>query len=233
MNKAKSGSCNKRIMRVALHDLIQQKTLNPKQPILALLGLTYELRDEIWLDDHRDLPDAEESHFFRFQIALDVSWRKQLIEGVFCKSNLSTKLANSLGPQRSFLKKYQEGRAFFYSPCQERINLYMQLFLMIEWCKQHDVNVLVFCGAPMFEPLEQEYLKDFFGSEIDSRHVLDLEKFSMYDWCRSQGFMPYEDDPNIGHKHYKSDAHRAFADFLMSELKERDLLKGIVPCQDT
>jgi hypothetical protein len=233
MNKARSGSSNKRIMRVTLHDLLQQKTLNPKQPVVALLGLTYELRDEIWIDDRRDLHEAEESHFFRFQIALDVAWRKQLLEGIFYKSNLSTKLANISASHRSFLKKYQEGRAFFYSPYQERISLYMQLYFMIEWCKQHDINILVFCAAPSFEPLEQEYLKDFFGSNLDKRHFLDFEKFSMCEWCRSRGFVPYENNRDIPNGHYRPDAHRAFADYLMSELQQRDLLKGFTACPDT
>lgn len=233
MNKARSGSCNKRIMRVALHDLIQQKTLNPKQPIVALLGLTYELRDEIWIDNHRDFDHAEESNFFRFQVALDISWRQQLLNNIFSRSNLITRIADILGSHRSFLEKYQQGRAFFYSPYQERISLYMQLYFMIEWCKQHDINVLMFCAAPSFEPLEQEYLKDFFGSNLDKRHFLDFEKFSMCEWCRSQGFVPYENDRDIDNGHYGPDAHKAFGDFLISELQERNLLKGIVTCPDT
>lgn len=227
MNKAKSGSCNQRILRVALHDLIQQKQLNPQQPTLVLLGLTYELRGELWIDNDRDFDEPEESNFCRHQIAFDIAWHQDLLDGIFADKNLNQGLARRLGAGKKFLKSYQEGRAFFYSPYQERIAGLMQIYLMIEWCKQHDINVLIFSAAPPFETLQTEYLKDFFSAAIDSRYVLDLETFSMCHWCRAQGFVPYEKDTHINNGHYGPDAHEAFADFLLSELKQRNLLKGI------
>ena len=232
MNKAKTGSCNQRILRVSLHDLIQQKQLNSEQPVVALLGLTYELRSELWIDSDRDFDQPEESHFFRHQIAFDIAWHRDLLDGIFADKNLNQRLARRLGPGKKFLKSYQEGRAFFYSPYQERITELMQIYLMIEWCKQHDINLLIFSAAPPFDTLQTEYLKDFFLSTIESRHVLDLETFSMCHWCRSQGFRPYESDTNIDNGHYGPDAHEAFASFLFEELEQRDLLKGIT-CPNT
>ena len=51
INKAINGSCNRRIIRTTIHDVVHQRQLNPTQQIIALIGLTFELRSELWVDN--------------------------------------------------------------------------------------------------------------------------------------------------------------------------------------
>ena len=51
INNAVGGSCNRRIIRTTVHDMIHQRQVNPEQQIIALIGLTFELRSEIWADN--------------------------------------------------------------------------------------------------------------------------------------------------------------------------------------
>lgn len=229
VSKARSGSNNRRILRVALHDLMQHRLQNPQQPTVAILGLSFESRDEIWLDAVKDLPEPEESNFFRYQMAHDVDWYEQLRRGEFLEHNrnrLQTQQLKELGHDIShFFDRYREGRVFFYSPYQERINLLMLLYLLTEWCRTKEINLLVFSSVRM-QALDQEYLKDFFHDAIDDRYVMDLEKFSICDWCREQGFTPYPGEP-IDIAHYGADAHQAFGVYLLDQLRKRNLLQGI------
>ena len=50
LSRARAGSCNRRIIRTTVHDVIKQRQLNPTQRIIALIQLTFEIRDEIWKD---------------------------------------------------------------------------------------------------------------------------------------------------------------------------------------
>jgi hypothetical protein len=78
-----------------------------------------------------------------------------------------------------------------------------------------NIEFLVFQG-PRAEPLEQEYLVDFFKSHIaNDPRFFDLEQFGFVNWCHQQSFTPldYQDRPLIGH--YGADAHRAFAEQVL------------------
>ena len=62
INNAIRGSCNRRIIRSSVYDLIQQRELNPEQKIFAVIGLSFELRGEVWND--KAVPThARESNF--------------------------------------------------------------------------------------------------------------------------------------------------------------------------
>ena len=63
INKAISGCSNRRIIRTSVHDLIQQRQLNPTQEIIALIGLTFDLRSEIWIQGVENKFGPEESDF--------------------------------------------------------------------------------------------------------------------------------------------------------------------------
>jgi hypothetical protein len=48
INNAVSGSCNRRIIRTSVADLVEQREINPSQRIIALIGLTFDMRFEFW-----------------------------------------------------------------------------------------------------------------------------------------------------------------------------------------
>lgn len=200
INAAISGSCNRRIIRTSCHDMIQQRALNPEQKIFALISLSFELRSELWHEsDPRN--DPKESNFHPHTFTQKNNWRDLLLGGHQATNKVENK----------FLDNYNQGRAYYYSPYAERINLLCDVVMFQSLMKQLNVDFLMFQG-PVAETLEKEYLLDFFKLQLDERNFLDFEKFGFTAWCHQQGFEPldFKDHPEIGH--YSADAHRAFAE---------------------
>ena len=217
LNNAKSGSNNTRIIRTSLHDLYQQREQNPTQQIIALIQLTFEIRDELW-HEHSNLDNgAEESNFITHQFSENHNWKKLLLSSLDIGA-YNGAIENAM--EKKFLKKYSEGRAFFYSPYQERINLFSKLAMFHFFCKCNNIIYLIFQG-PKAEGLENEYLLDFFKEIIPKENIMDLENFGFCSWCAENGYMPYDQLRYKEIGHYKKDAHYAFADrVLMPKLKE-------------
>ena len=69
LSRAQAGSCNRRIVRTTAHDVIEQRKLNPTHKIIALVQLTFEIRDELWHDSIVQSMDPCESHFRTHQFS--------------------------------------------------------------------------------------------------------------------------------------------------------------------
>lgn len=214
INSSQSGSNNRRIIRTTVHDLIQQRELNPEQEIIALICLSFELRGDLWIDDLPAKTPAE-SQFVTHKFSDQNEWRENLLAGRSIDSS------NYFDLPPKFFKQYSEGRAFFYSPYAERINLLCDLVMLRALLESLNVKFLVFQGPPA-EPLESEYLKDFFQKQIaQDPRFFDLETFGFVKWCACNKFTPLDmsDRPDIAH--YGADAHQAFAEqVLIPRLKE-------------
>jgi hypothetical protein len=215
INKAISGSCNRRIIRTTVSDMLTQRNLNPKQKIIVLIGLSFELRSELWVDSIPNIRPPEESNFRTHTFSLQINWRENLLAG----RDLETPNYSRL--DEKFYKQYSEGRAFFFSPYAERINLLCDIIMLRKFFESHNINFLIF-QSPRAEKLERDFLLDQFEAEIrDDRRIFDFESFGFCNWCLEQKFVPMDflDRPEIGH--YDPDAHRAFAEsILLPRLQE-------------
>lgn len=218
INSAISGSSNRRIIRTTMHDVIEQRKLNPTQQIIALIGLSFDLRSEIWVNDITTHIPAE-SNFKTHTFSEKITWREDLLNGVDIDTN------NRYNLDKKFFDSYSKGRAYFFSPYAERINLLTDLIMLRAVLESISVDFLIF-QSPKAEILETEYLKDFLNNEIlDDPRFFDLEEFGFCDWCYSEKFIPLDllDRPNIGH--YGPDAHRAFAEkILIPKLRELQII---------
>jgi hypothetical protein len=209
INNAISGSCNRRIIRTSVHDLIHQRQLNPEQPIIALIGLSFELRSELWREDATSKSESE-SNFQTNVFTKKTNWKSFLLDNESLPDN----------SDKNFLDKYNQGRAYYYSPYAERINLMCDLTMFQSLMQQLDIKFLVF-QSPKAEKLENEYLLDFFKSKLDKKNFFDFETFGFVDWCYEQKFTPVDmfERPCIAH--YGPDAHKAFAEqILIPRLKK-------------
>ena len=177
-----------------------------------MISLSFEIRDEIWLEDIVQDRDPVESHFRTHQFSLMLNWRDRLLSG------LDMAHTNTLADAK-FLKRWSEGRAFFYSPYAERINLMMDILLFKNLLDANNIQFLIFQG-PTAEKLDTEYLLDFFKSQGQDTRIFDLEQFSLCDWCDKRGYATLcQHDRPIAH--YGPDAHRAFAqDVLWPKLQQ-------------
>lgn len=214
INKSINGSCNRRIIRTTVHDMILERKLNPTQQIICLLGLSFELRSELWHDSNNlNLP--EESQFRTHTFSSDLDWREKLLNN------------NTLfqGSEEKFLNKYSDGRAFFYSPYAERINLLCDLIMLKSMFNDYNIDFLVF-QCPIAEQLKSDHLLDTFKNEIfkDPR-FFDFETFGFCQWAKEKSFIPLDmlDRPEFAH--YGADAHASFAnEILIPKLKELDII---------
>jgi hypothetical protein len=208
LNKAISGSNNRRIIRTSVHDLYLQRVTNPSQQIIALIQLSFEVRGEIWNAElgKNQRWHPEESEFITHQFSTRSDWRERLLNFL----DIGTK-NNRVKDEsaKMFLDKYSQGRAYFYSPYQERINLMCDLVMFVNTCKQLNVDFLIFQG-PAAESLQEEYLLDFFKSHLPNDNIFDFEKFSFCGWCDNQGFDPIDTTEPRSIGHYQADAHCAF-----------------------
>lgn len=208
INRARSGSCNRRIIRTTVHDLLLHSQLNPGQKIICLIGLTFEMRSEIWLED-RPRVTAEESNFHTHTFADRAGWKDQLVDGSFQSP------ANRYGLDQKYFDMYTHGRAYFYSPYAERINLLCDLIMLRALMDQLGVKFVVF-QSPRPERLEQDYLLDRFLVEIQQdQRFLDLQEFSFTHWCDINSFQPLDAKEPRNIAHYGADAHKAFAERVL------------------
>jgi hypothetical protein len=218
LNKAVSGSCNRRIIRTTIHDAINQRKVNPTQHIIALIGLSFEMRSELWVDNILGKP-PEESNFKTHTFAKKQSWREDLLAG---KDIEATNLFNL---DRKFFEHYSKGRAYFYNPYAERINLLTDLVMLRSTLESLDVDFLIF-QAPRAEKLEDDYLLNFLKQQIcDDQRFFDFETFGFCDWAHSKNFTPLDNLNQFKIGHYGPDAHRAFAhEILIPRLQQLKIL---------
>jgi hypothetical protein len=219
INSAISGSCNRRIIRTTLHDMILQRKLNPTQKIIALIGLSFEIRSELWVDNIESDRPAEESNFRTHAFSKQLNWRENLLAGKTMNTPPTDKIKNK------FHDYFSKGRAYFYSPYAERINLMTDLVMLTTTLKSLNVQFLIF-QAVNAEKLESEYLLDFLKTQLMSEPgILDLETFGFSNWCNDQKITPLDCNPRPDIGHAGPEGHRAFAEqFLIPKLKELSIL---------
>jgi hypothetical protein len=232
INNATLGSCNRRIIRSACHDLLLQRELNPTQKIIALIEFGFEIRDEIWIGDLEQDRDPQESHFRTHQFSAELQWRQHLLEDrLIVKGEedstvdqVMLRSGNDRYPvNKKFLRRWSEGRAYFYSPYAERINFLMDILLFKKLLEQNNIQYLMFQGS-IAEKLDKEYLLDFFRTHVQDQRIFDLETFSFCGWCHKHGYQPFPGEPYEA-GHYGPDAHKAFAEqFLLPALIETNQL---------
>ena len=215
INKSIMGSCNRRIIRSTVHDMIHQRQLNPTQKIIALIGLTFDLRSEIWIDNLEKNTNPEESNLRTHTFSGQPNWRDNLLGG----EEIGT--PNRYGLDNKFYKHYSEGRAFFYSPYAERINLFCDLIMLRSFFESLNINFLIFSSI-VSETLEQEYLLDFFKTQLEpDNRFLNLDTFGFCKWSQTQGYTSVDFERYGKAAHPGADAHKAFAhEILIPRLKE-------------
>lgn len=220
INVAVAGSCNDRIIRRMIVECLNQRALNPTQPIIALIEITFLLRKEIWREDY-PTSDPSESNFHSVQLARLENWwelsrGKNTINGgdiIF--------LGNLNSAEQKYLKLWQQGEMFFYSPYAENIRLLSSLVALTGLFKHNNIDYLIFRGNPV-EKFEPEYVMDFLQKQLEQDPgILDLTNFSFTQWTLDRDFVPLDslDLPTCGHP--SLDAHRAFGNYLSTLLKKQ------------
>ena len=222
MNKALPGSCNRRITRITVHDMIHQRKLNPDQQIVALIQLTTTIRSEVWVDN-KTTTVPEESNLVSFQFANNLDWKEKLLQGL--GFNAAQWPVKKHGLSKKYWDKLTEGLAYFHNDYAECINLFCDLIMLRLLLESLNVDFIFFAG-PQMQKFESDYLLDFFRNQLqhDQRYI-DMESFGFCSWSAGQNFVPLDLDPNPLNGHYGSDAHESFAkQILIPKLEKLGVL---------
>jgi hypothetical protein len=205
VNNAVSGSCNARIIRTSLRDLIELKQQEEK--IIAVLSLTFIMRTELWDMQHQvaRFRNSNDGDFVSVTPTASKSW---------------------FSSKEDYTDKYKEFSKQFltwYNIEAETVNLVSQLILLKGWCDAHDIRLVIFTG-PLQEPIDMTapFIESLIR-ELPSNSIIDPFSFSFTEWCTSNGFKAIDDYTQEIHGrvldigHHGEAAHKAFAEFLIEK----------------
>jgi len=118
INSGKSGSCNQRIFRTSIRDLIKLRASEPNKEILALICLGAMYRTEWWDPNYIPKHNETDGHFSSLQI--------------HSLKNNATNFA------KEWFKLFDDEA--------EQTNLLMNLVLFTTWLKNNNIKYIIFAG---------------------------------------------------------------------------------------
>ena len=195
VNNGLSGSCNDRIIRTTVRDILDIRK-NNRNSILAVVCLGSMIRNEWWNLD-KTLPIGfNDGHFESFQI-----------HGV--ENN-----------QRLPCYRYAQEWYRHYSDEAEQTNLFKELVMLTSFFKQQNVNYIMFAGNNATYKLidyQDVFIKSFSDYIHTDPGILNLNDFSFTHYCLQHKHVPFDQDQWGIHGHHGEAAHRHFAEFLFTQ----------------
>jgi len=193
VNNGLPGSCNARIIRTTVRDILDIRK-NNNDSVLAVICLGSMIRNEWWNVDKK-LPDGfNDGHFESFQIH---------------------------GVNNQQLPFYQYAMEWYrhYDDEAEQTNFMMQLVVLTSFLKQQKINYIMFAGNnSTYKPLDYHniFIKSFADYIQDDPDILDLNNFSFTQYCLQHQHVPFDKAQWGIHGHHGELAHQDFAKFLFN-----------------
>lgn len=214
INNGIPGSCNRRIIRSALRDLLGLQST--EQQILALVGLSFISRTELWQSDLS--PVGDDGHFRPIIIDHDkISWKE--------KGLIDTIVPNIHEFARSAVQEYYKQWLAHLSLESEVTNLLTDLIMFTGWLQSKNIKYLIFCNTDTFpgEPqvgLTSPFISSLHQTVCTDKNLLNFWEFSFKDYALSNNFTPKDADRFGIHGHPGADAHQLFGNFLSDTLMQ-------------
>lgn len=213
INQGISGSCNRRIIRSSLRDLMGLSSAKSGK-ILVLLGLSFMSRTELW---QPDLPAANnDGHFHPITVEHNkISWKD--------KGLIDTFVPNISELARPAIKEYYKQWLLHLSQESETTNLLTDVIMFTGWLKSHNMRYLIFNNTNVLpgEPqvgLTSPFISSLCQAVLDDKNILNFWEFSFKDFALSNNFVPKDYEKYGIHGHPGAEAHKLFGDFLSSLL---------------
>lgn len=204
VNAGIPGACNRRILRTSIRDILelQQKT-NDK--IIALIGLTFISRTELWQPELGSNCNDGEFH----SISIDhqkLDW----------SGGLFTEHKNVHEFSRTAVKDYFKNWLLHFNPEAELNNLLTDIIMFTAFCKSKNVSYLIFSNVdtlPIID-FESPFTKPLYLEVCNDPNIVDLWNFSFGGWARQLGHTPKRSDLRGIHGHPNEQAHIDFGHYL-------------------
>jgi hypothetical protein len=202
INSAISGSCNSRIFRTSLRDLMELS--NTHQDIVAIISLTFPLRTEIWDQDITDNIFINDGEFVSIQASTSKRW-----------------FYDQEPVNKSKYQKYIEQWLRWYNIESETVTLLKEILLLTTWCKYNKIKYVIFSG-PLQETVDfkSPFIKSYYDAIQADPNVINMFENSFTEWCINRGHAPIDDFTQEIHGttyiigHHGEAAHQDFAKFL-------------------
>lgn len=215
VNRGLSGSCNRRIIRTSLRDLIELKKQDSN--IIALLGLTFPSRTELW---QPWLPaTGSDGHFHSIEINHNkIDWS---VKGLI---NTVVPDVHRLADER--VQEYYKNWLDHYHPESAVTELLTDVIMFTGWCQQNQIKYCVFSNvdllpgndvvgytSPFLSTLQEQILAD--------KNIIDPWQFSFGTYALENGFRPKDYKRYRQHGHPGGDAHEFFSQYLIEHLTKQ------------
>ena len=215
INRGKGGSCNRRIIRTTLRELIELKKKHKN--ILVLVGLTFISRTELW---QPWIPSTDnDGHFSSVTIDFDkIDWS---ISGL-----IDTIVPNIEHLADTRIQEYYKQWLNHYHPESELTNLLTDLTMFTGWAKNNNINYCIFSNVDVLPGDDKVgYDSPFINSlrdEIEADPcIINLWNFSFGGYALNHGLKPTDYDQYKHHGHPGKEAHTLFANFLLTHLQNK------------
>lgn len=205
VNTAISGSCNSRIFRTSLRDLMEVK--QEHSDIIAVISLSFLLRSEIWqrskTSENRFTNDGD---FVSVHCAKTKTWFDRIFQEY---------------DETFDYEKYSTFRMRWFDTEAETTNLLKDLILFSSWCKLNHVKYLIFSGVLQESvDFKAPFINSFYKEMKSDPCIIDPFETCFTEWCLNRGHKPIDaytsiiqdKEYNIGH--HGQAAHEDFANYL-------------------
>ena len=188
INHGLAGGCNERIFRTSTRDIVNAGNNYDSKEILVLIGLTNTFRGEYWATE----PSTHQDGHFQSFTASD-----------------STGVA----------KKYQQEYYRIYNQEAAITNLLHQLVMFVRFLKYQGVNYLIWSNTPHLKSIDwsMDFVNPFYKVVAQDPNILSLFDFNFCDFAQKKGYPTMDKSYDQG-GHPNSQAHKDFADFLMTKI---------------
>jgi hypothetical protein len=213
INDGIPGSCNRRIIRSSLRTLIELRR-NNNEPIIALIGLSFISRTELWQPHLSTMGNDGDFHPITSQKILDLDWSNGLLSNSYPEIY---KLADA--PVRDYYKQW----LIHYNEESAITELVTDLIMFIDCVKSMNISPLIFSNCQRFPSLPNVDVSAPFLSSLHDYLISKKEIINPWDFCFSEyalslGHLPIDKNKYGLSGHPNQQAHNDFATFLHTKL---------------
>ena len=214
INKGRPGSCNRRIVRTTVRDLLELKEKHHSDRMLCLLGLSFISRTELW---QPSIPAVDNDGNFH-PITVDhlkFDWTQGLVDTLIPDIHLTLPTE---------VQEYYKNWLINMSKESIITDLLADIIMLEQFCSQSNIRVLIWSNAQLWPgkpevAIDDIFIKPFVNKILNSPSVIDPWKFCFLDYALSQGYRPKDEHKYGTTGHPGQFAHKDFSQYLIKHLE--------------
>ena len=212
VNEGTPASCNRRIIRSSVRSLLELQK-NYSGPLLALIGLSFISRTELWQPHLPPVDRDGDFHPITNASIQRLDWSKGI---------LSTHRPNIHEYADAEVKDYYKQWLLHFSKEAEVTNLLADVVMLESFARFNNVKILIFCNCQKLPSLPDvdttaPFLASFKEYADTKNSIIDLWNFSFADFALDSGHLPKDQDRYGTNGHPGKEAHYEFGKYLLEK----------------